>query len=45
MNTSELTCMLESDPVILGLNPKVLTRDQFFEINVQRKYGVFIVND
>ena len=37
--------MLESDPVISGLNPKVLARDQFFEIDVQRKYGVFIVND
>ena len=45
MNTLELTCMLERDPVISKFNPKVLAMDQFFEINVQRKYGIFIVND
>ena len=45
MNTLELTCMLESDPVISESNPKVLARDQFFEVDVQRKYAVFIVND
>ena len=42
MNTLELTCILESDPVISQFNPKVLAKDQFF---VQRKYGIFIVND
>ena len=36
MNTLELTCMLESDPVISGLNPTVLARDQFFEVDVQK---------
>ena len=45
MNTLELTCMLESDPVISQFNPKVLAKDQFFKVNVQRKYGIFIVND
>ena len=45
MNTLELTCMLESDPVISQVNPKVLARDQFFEVNVQREYNVFISND
>ena len=45
MNTLELTCMFESDPLISQFNPKVLARDQFFEVNVQGKYGVFIVND
>ena len=45
MNTLELPCMLESDPVLSGFNPKVLARDQFFQLNVQRKYGVFIAND
>ena len=44
MNTLELTCMLESDPVISRFNPKVLDREQFFELNVQRKYDIFIVN-
>ena len=29
MNTLELTCMLESDPVISRFNPKVLDREQF----------------
>ena len=37
--------MLESDPVISKFNPKVLAKDQFLEVNVQRKCGVFIVND
>ena len=45
MNTLELTCMLESDPVISQFNPKVLATDQFFKVNMQRKYGTFIVND
>ena len=45
MNTLVLTCMLESDPVISQFNPKVLAKDQFFKVNVQRKYGIFIVND
>ena len=45
MNTLVLTCMLESDPVISHFNPKVLAKDQFFKVNVQRKYGIFIVND
>ena len=45
MNTLELTCMLESDPVISQFNPKVLAKDQFFKVNMQRKYGTFIVND
>ena len=45
MNTLELTCMLESDPVISKFNPKVLAKDQFLEVNVQRQCGVFIVND
>ena len=45
MNTLELTCMLESDPVISQFNPKVLAKDQFFKANMQRKYGTFIVND
>ena len=37
--------MLESDPVISNFNPRVLAKDQFFEVNMQRKYGIFIVND
>ena len=37
--------MLESDPVISGFSPKVLVRDQFFDVDVQRKHGAFIVND
>ena len=37
-------CMLESDPVLSGFNPKVLAIE-FFQVNVQRKYGVFIAND
>ena len=45
MNTLVLTCMLESDPVISQFNPKVLAKDQFFKVNMQRKYGTFIVND
>ena len=45
MNTLVLTCMLESDPVISQFNPKVLAKDQFFKVNVQRKYGIFIAND
>ena len=45
MNILELTCMLESDPVISQFNPKVLAKDQFFEVNVQTKYGIFIMND
>ena len=45
MNPLELTCMLENDPVISGFSPKVLVRDQFFDVDVQRKYGAFIVND
>ena len=45
MNTLELTCMLESDPAISKFNPKVLAKGQFFEVNVQRRYGIFIVND
>ena len=45
MNSLELTCMLESDPVVPQFNPKVLAKDQFFEVNVQRQYGIFIVND
>ena len=45
MNTLELTCMLQSDPVISKFNPKVLAKDQFFEVNVERKYRIFIVND
>ena len=45
MNTLESPCMLESNPGISQFNPKVLATDQFFEINVQRKYGIFIVND
>ena len=45
MNTLVLTCMLESDPVISQFNPKVLAKDQFFKVNAQRKYGIFIVND
>ena len=45
MNTLVLICMLESDPVISQFNPKVLAKDQFFKVNVQRKYGIFIVND
>ena len=44
MNTLELTCMLKSDPVMSRFNPKVLDREQFFELNVQRKYGIFIMN-
>ena len=44
MNTLELMCMLESDPVLSGFNPKVLAIE-FFQVNVQRKYGVFIAND
>ena len=38
MNTLELPCILESDPVISQFNPKVMAKDQFFEVNVQRKY-------
>ena len=38
MNTLELPYMLESDPVIPQFNPKVMAKDQFFEVNVQRKY-------
>ena len=45
MNTLVLICMLESDPVISQFNPKVLAKDQFFKVNVQRKYEIFIVND
>ena len=45
MNTLELNCMLESDPVISWFNNKVLATGHFFEVDVQRKYGVFIVND
>ena len=45
MNSLKLTCMLESDPVVPQFNPKVLAKDQFFEVNVQRQYGIFIVND
>ena len=45
MSTLELTCILESDPVISQFNPKVLAKDQFFDVNVQRKYRIFIVND
>ena len=44
MNTSELTCMLKSDPVISGFNPKVLARDQFLEVDMQINYSVFIIN-
>ena len=45
MNTLELTCILEIDPIISKFNPKVLAKDQFFKVNVQRKYRIFIVND
>ena len=37
--------MFQSDTVISRFNPKVLAEDQFFEVDVQRKYGVFIVHD
>ena len=45
MNTLELTCMLESQRFISKFNPKVLAKNQFLEVNVQRKYDIFIVND
>ena len=45
MNTLELTCMPESDPIISRFSPEVLARDQFCEVDVQRKYSVFIMND
>ena len=44
MNTLELTCMPESDPIISRFSPEVLARDQFCEVDVQRKY-VVIMND
>ena len=37
--------MLQSDAVISKFNPKVLAKDQFFEVKVERKYEIFIVND
>ena len=45
MSTLELTCMLESGLVISKFNPEILVKDQFLEINAQRKYGIFIAND
>ena len=42
MNILELTCMLENDLVISGFNPKVLARDQFFEVDVE-KHTAFLL--